>query len=165
MFEHTAFRLETRDRYNSPREAESFRKFLAGERDASFHENWLTMVREATVEGRLFARVRVVSIPLADYSRFGLWGAGFTREAGDDIRYLTRDQAEAANLPKHDYWLFDSRKLVMMRFADDDRFIRAEVVEDPATIVEHNYWRDVARHHAISRDEFATKYEQRNNER
>lgn len=131
----------------------------------SYHENWLNMVREATAEGRLFARVRVVSIPLADYSRFSMWVAGFTREAGDDIRYLTRDQAEAADLPEHDYWLFDSRKLVIMYFGDDDRFAGAKVVEDPATIVEHNYWRDVARHHATSRDEFVTKYERRNNER
>lgn len=123
------------------------------------------MVREATAEGRLFARVRVVSVPLTDYSRFGLWGAGFTRQAGDDIRYLTREQAQADNLPTYDYWLFDSRKLVMMHFGENDRFIRAEVVEDPATIVEHNYWRDVARHHAISRDEFASTYGQRDNER
>nr|MDT0657254.1 hypothetical protein [Micromonospora sp. DSM 115978] len=123
------------------------------------------MVRKATAEGRLFARVRVVSVPLTDYSRFSMWIAGYTREAGDDIRYLTREQAEALILPKHDYWLFDSRKLVMMRFGDDDRFVGAELIAAPAAIVEHNYWRDVARHHAISRDEFITKHEQHDRER
>ena len=109
--------------------------------------------------------MRVVSVPLTDYTRFDLWLGRFTREAGDDLRYLPRHQAEAADLTTYDYWLFDSRTLVMMHFGDDDRFIRAEVVEDPATIVEHNYWRDVARHHAISRDEFASTYGQRDNER
>lgn len=161
MFEHTAFRLETRDQYNSPREAEPFRKFVAGEPDVSFHENWLNMVREATAEGSLFSRVRVVSFPLTDYTRFGMWVSGFTREAGDDIRYLDRDQADAVELPKHDFWLFDSRKLVKMHFGDDDRFVGAEVIEDRSTIVEHNYWRDAARHHAINRDEFVARYEQR----
>jgi hypothetical protein len=120
------------------------------------------MVREATAVGRLFSRVRVVSVPLTDYSRFGLWGARHTCEAGDDLRYLERDRAEAAGLPACDYWLFDSRKLVKMYFADDDRFVGAEIVEDPATIVQHNYWRDAARHHAMIRDEFVAKYEQRN---
>ena len=134
---------------------------MAGEPDVSYHENWLRMVREATAEGRLFARVRVVSLPLTDYSRFSMWVSGYTRDAGDDIRYLTRDQADAAELPKHDYWLFDSRKLVMMHFGEDDRFARAEVIEDPSIIVEHNYWRDVARHHAVVRDEFVAEYEQR----
>ncbi|WP_374582062.1 DUF6879 family protein [Frankia sp. CiP3] len=158
-FEHTAYRLETRDRYSSPREVEPLRKFLAGEPDVSYHENWLSMVRQATAEGRRFSRVRVVSFPLTDYIRFGMWVAGYTREAGDDIRYITRDQA--VELPKYDYWLFDSRKVLKMRFTDDDQFIGGEVIEDPAEIVEHNYWRDAAQHHAIDRDEFVAKYEQR----
>lgn len=119
------------------------------------------MVRAATAEGRLFSRVRVVSLPLSDYSRFGLWGANYTREAGDDIRYLTRDDAETAGLPAHDFWLFDSRLLVRMHFADDNRFTHAEVIEDPAAIVGHNYWRDAARHHALTPEDFITKHDQR----
>lgn len=119
------------------------------------------MVRRATAEGRLFSRVRVVSLPLSDYTRFGMWVSGFTREAGDDIRYLTRTQAAAAGLPQYDYWLFDSRRLLRMHFNDDDRFVGAEVVDDSSTIVDHNYWRDSARHHAVNRDEFVAKYGQR----
>lgn len=157
--------METRDLYNSPREVESFRKFMLGEPDASYHQGWLEMVRTARAEGRLFSRVRVVSVPLTDYSRFSLWVAGYTREAGDDILYLTRDQADATDLPNHDYWLFDSCKLLMMHFGDDDRFVGADVIEDPAIIVQHNYWRDVARHHATSRDEFVSKHEQQDHER
>jgi hypothetical protein len=131
----------------------------------SYHENWLNMVRGATAEGRLFSRVRVVSFPLTDYSRFTMWVAGYTCEAGDDIRYLTRDQANAAGLPQHDFWLFDSRLLVMMNFDEDDRFVRGEVIEDPSAIVEHNYWRDAARHHAMTLDEFVANHEQRDVQR
>jgi hypothetical protein len=152
-----------RDQYNIPREAEPLRKFLAGEPDVSYHENWSNMVRQATAEGRRFSRVRVVSFPLTDYARFAMWVAGYTREAGDDIRYITRDQA--AGLPDYDYWLFDSRKLLKMRFTDDDQFIGGEVIEDPAEIVQHAYWRDAAQHRAIDRDEFVTKYEQRDDRR
>jgi hypothetical protein len=56
--------------------------------------NWLDMLRVAASEGRWFARVRVVSLPLTDYSRFGVWCAQFTNEAGEDIRYLVRDDAQ-----------------------------------------------------------------------
>ncbi len=109
-FEHTAFRLEVRDRYNSPRETESFEKLLVGEPDdLAWRQKWLAMLREAAAQGRRFCRVRVVSVPLSDYSRFGLWISQFANDAGGDIRYLTRDRAEALDLPKHDYWLFDSR--------------------------------------------------------
>lgn len=157
-FEHTAFRLEARDTYDATYENESLRKFLAGEHDdLPWMQSWLDMLREATAKGRRFARVRVVSMPLTDYSRFGVWCAQFTNAAGEDIRYLERGQAETENLPNHDYWLFDSRKLARMYFDDSNAFLGGEVIEDPAVIVQHNYWRDAAWHHAARRDDFATQ--------
>lgn len=101
--------------------------------------------------------MRVVSVPLSDYGRFGLWGAQYNNGAGEDIRYLTRDAADAEGLPDHDYWLFDSRMLARMHFDDDDRLLDLEIVEDPAEIVQHGYWRDAARHRAVRRDDFATE--------
>jgi hypothetical protein len=155
-FQHTAFRLEVRDRYDAAYENESVRRYLAGEADdLPWLQEWLTMIHEATAEGRRFARVRVVSVPLTDYSRFGIWCAQFTNRAGEDIRYLARDHARAAGLPDHDYWLFDSRRLVRMHFDDADRFLGGEIIDDPAVIVTHNYWRDAAWHRAIRRDDFA----------
>lgn len=116
-------------------------------------DNWLSMIRQATAAGRRFARVRVVSLPLTDYSRFGLFCSAYTNAAGEHIRYLPRDQA--ADLPNYDYWLFDSRKLVRLQFDDAENFLGAEVIEDPAAVVAHNYWRDAAWHRAVERDDFA----------
>ncbi len=153
-FEHTAFRLETRDQYNAPVEAEPLRQFVAGQQpDTAWLADWLTLIRAATAEGRRFHRVRVVSRPLTDYRRFGHFRAGYTNEAGDDIRYV--DRAAADELPDHDYWLFDSRTLVRMHFDADESFLGGEVVTDPAEIVRHNYWRDAAWHIATPGDEFA----------
>jgi hypothetical protein len=118
-------------------------------------QSWLDMLREAATAGRCFARVRLVSLPLTDYSRFGVWCARFTGAAGEDIRYLVRDMAQAAGLPDQDYWLFDSRKLVRMHFDEGDRFLGGELVEDPGEIVQANYWRDAAWHKAVRRDDFA----------
>lgn len=86
------------------------------------------MICEATVEGRRFSRVRVVSEPLTGYSRFGVFCSEHTNAAGEDIRYLTRDQA--ADLPKYDYWLFDSRLLVKMHFDAEENFLGGEIIED-----------------------------------
>lgn len=113
------------------------------------------MLRDTVADGRRFARVRVVSLPLTDYSRFGVWCAQFTGAAGEDIRYLPRDQADHLHLPNHDYWLLDSRTLVRMHFDDADAFLGGEIVSDPKEIVQHNYWRDAAWHHAVRRDDFA----------
>jgi len=162
-FEHTAFRLEVRDSYNaSPQENEAARNLAAGEPvDMSWTEDWLSMIREATAEGRRFMRVRVVSLPLTDYSRFGLWGAQLTNAAGEDIRYLSRDDAQRAGLPNYDYWLFDSRKLARMHFDENDVLLGAEIVEESCQVVQHNYWRDVAWHYAVTRSNFDTKQGER----
>ena len=162
-FEHTVFRLETRDRYNAPYEAEMIRTYEAGEPATSLPGDrpWTNNVRTTTAAGLKWSRVRVVSEPLTDYSQFGLWACQRNINAGDNIRYLPRSQAEELDLPKlpYDYWLFDSRKLILMHYNDDDdRFEGAELIEDPTKIVQHNYWRDVAKHHSIARDDFAAKH-------
>jgi hypothetical protein len=157
-FEHTAYRLEARDRYDASYENESLRRFLASEQDdLPWMQSWLDLLREATAQGRRFARVRVVSLPLTDYSRFGVWCAQFTNGAGEDIRYLDRSEAGPLKLPGHDYWIFDSRLLLRMHFDSHDAFLGGEVIEDAAEIVQHNYWRDAAWHHAIRRDDFAAQ--------
>jgi len=119
-------------------------------------QSWLNILRDTTATGRRFARVRVVSLPLTDYSRFGVWCAQFTNAAGEDIRYLDRAEAQAAGLPNFDYWLFDSRLLLRMHFDERDAFLGGEIIEDAAEIVKANYWRDAAWHHATRRDDFAT---------
>lgn len=154
--EHTAFRLETRDQYNSPNETEALRQFVAGMSvDLGWFQNWLTMIGKATAEGRRFSRVRVVSMPLTDYSRFAVFCSEHTNAAGEDIRYLVRDQA--VGLPDYDYWLFDSRKLVQMHFDEAENFLGGEIIEDATEIVKHNYWRDAAWHLAVRWDDFAVK--------
>jgi len=163
-FEHTAFRLETRDLYKSANEAKALEQFTAGEPvDMGWFQNWLSMIEEATAAGRQFTRVRVVSTPLTVYSRFGIFCSGYTNAVGEVTRYLTRDDAEG--LPDYDYWLFDSRKLVRMHFDSDENFLGGELIEDPAEIVQHNYWRDAAWHRAVRRDDFATEANDRHHER
>ncbi len=157
-FEHTAFRLEVRDVYNVDYEHEDFRRFLAGEppRSSKEEDDWYQGIRKATAEGRRYFRVRVVTVPLTDYSRWLVDGAmTFNNPAGEDIRYLDRADAAKLDLPNHDYWLFDSRILVRMHFDDDDRPTEHEIIEDPREIVQHNYWRDVAWHHCVRVEDFA----------
>ena len=160
-FEYTAFRLETRESYaGTSYDSSLFARWLTGqlpELDPDLP--WKRKVRTATAEGRKFARVRIVSEPWSDYTRYALWHALENIAAGEDIRYLSRQRAEAAGLPaapgEHDYWLFDSRLLVAMHYDDaTDGLRRFEILDDPAVIVRHNYWRDAAWHHALPRDEY-----------
>jgi hypothetical protein len=132
------------------------RKFLKGEPDdLSWMQAWLRMIREAAAEGRRFARVRVVDLPMSDWTRYSYALAEHNIKAGEDIRYVER--SNAPDLPADDYWLLDSSKLIVMRFDETDRFIDGELVEDPAEIVQANYWRDATWHKATRRDDFASE--------
>ncbi|MEV6987329.1 DUF6879 family protein [Sphaerisporangium sp. NPDC051017] len=152
-FEHTAFRLEPRERYNSPGEHEPIRRFLAGEPDdLAWNQPWLDLMAEHASKAKFVHRVRVVSVPLSDYSRFGLWCARFAIEAGEDIRYL--DRAQAHGLPEFDYWLFDSKRVARLHFDEDDVLLGAEIITDPSIVVDLAAARDAAWHRAVSRDQF-----------
>jgi hypothetical protein len=143
-------------------ESASVRAFLAGgpEVERDYSTGWLANVRRATNEGRRFARVRVISVPFSDYSRYGIWSSKYTTTAGEDIRYLARGAPGTEELPDHDYWLLDSRRLVRMHFDEDDQPLNHELIDDdPALILQHNYWRDAAWHQAIRREEFAAAHD------
>lgn len=156
----SAFRLETRDRYNVPSESPSFDGFMAGrqELDESVRSGpWYDMTRRAADEGRSFARVRVVTVPLGDYSRYALWSAQGNLAAGEEIRYLTRDHAEQLGLPVRpplDAWLLDDERVAVLHFDDDDAFVGAELLDDDGTAAQHREWRAIAWKASTGRDEF-----------
>lgn len=157
-FEHTAFRLEVRESYAGVDDA-AFREFQAGVLPSlGSYESWMQNIRDQRACGKRVERVRVVSEPWSDYTRFGLWACQSTISAGEDIRYLERGRANSLGLPRHDYWLFDSRTAVVMRFDDDtNAMLGWELAPDPAAVVRYNYWRDVAWHHAVPRDDYVAR--------
>jgi hypothetical protein len=117
-----AFHLERNDTYNVAAEDEPFRKWQLGKHDDyAWLQDWLRFVAELTAAGIHVQRVRLVSVPHAEYTRWGLVVARLNAEAGEDVRYLPRYLAEGINLPDEDYWLFDDDKLVLSVFSADGR--------------------------------------------
>jgi hypothetical protein len=151
-FERTARRLETRDRYDIPGERESFQRFLAGEPDDPdeliLRDRWLSNLRTATAAGKRFERVRVVPEPLTDYLRFEVRGTRYNVDFGEDVRYVHRNQANALGLPAHDFWVFDSSRLVLMYFTADNRHLGSELITEPEMVQRHERWLDLAFEHA-----------------
>ena len=150
-FEHTCFRLHTRQSYEDPGEADALRSFLAGQVPAIYpgKDEWLAVVRAGVAAGKVMQRVHVVSEPLSDYLRFEIgWSYPLNASIGEDIRI---SRAGAA-LPGNDYWLFDSRALARMHYDDHGRLTGVELDDNPAAVVQAAYWRDVALHLAVPLD-------------
>jgi hypothetical protein len=151
-FSATAFRLELQPAYVEPVEAETLAKFLAGHPEeptcVPAIKQWLDQVAAMAQEGRHIERVRVHEDPPTDYQRWERWAGRWNVEAGEKIHYLTREHAEAAGLLPGagdvDWWLFDSKRLIVMRFDEDHHRISNELVTDQDSIQRACAWRDLA---------------------
>ncbi|MEV0614610.1 DUF6879 family protein [Nonomuraea sp. NPDC050404] len=155
-FTTTAFRFEIRERYNSAVGAEPFRKWQAGELDDyAWHRSWMEKISRDVASGKTWQRVRIVSVPPSDYTRYGIKVAQLSVRAGEDIRYFRRDVAAQLGLDPYDAWLLDDFRLIRLHFDDaDDTFAGAELVSDREAISRHRAWRDLALKHAKPLDEF-----------
>lgn len=153
-FDRTAVRLETRERYDGPGYEELLSGFLAGKSDdLAWLRPWLDQIRDLTAAGRDFRRVRLVSVPLSDYNRWGLAVSEFNNAAGEEIRYLNR--AEAEGLPDFDYWMFDDERVAKIHCDERDRVLGAEIVTDPGEVAALRAAFDDAWGRSLSREAFA----------
>jgi hypothetical protein len=156
-FTRTARRLEVRERYNVLDEQEPVRAFLEGRPDdLAWFAPWLDQIRRLTREGKQFRRVRVVSVPLSDYNRWGLGIARHTSAAGEDIRYL--DRGHAGDLPGFDYWLFDSAWVARLHFDGEDRPLGAEIITAAGTVRGLAASLTAAERRAVPREVFAEAF-------
>jgi hypothetical protein len=144
----SVLRLEMRRHTHIPDEQPEFRAFLAGElpevRESELPNWWTEMVSAHRAAGHVFRRVRVMDDPLTDYNRYMIWTASRNVEAGEDIRFLARDRANELDLPDHDFWVYDTERMVELRFTDDGRIIGYDLFTDPDTVARHEEWIDRA---------------------
>jgi hypothetical protein len=153
-YERTAFHVELQDSYHTPEEVGPFDLFLRQAiDDFAWHQPWLKLVRKATHAGKRISRVRVVSVPHGDYTRWGLTVASLNIGAGEDIRWLPRHLTTDMDLAIDDYWLFDDSRVVFTIFEPNGRFAGGAQTVDPV-IVEHcrrawdRVWARAIPHHA-----------------
>ncbi|MEU6314186.1 DUF6879 family protein [Streptomyces sp. NPDC047014] len=157
-FAHTAWRLETRRGYASDREDPDYRAFLeTGSAPCDPNEPWFVNIRRQTDAGKRVGRVRVADNPPSQEQLFLLDYARHNASAGEDMRYLWREDADRLQLPSEDFWLFDSRLVALMRFDDGDNLLGVELITQPAEVVRFCVLRDAAMHGAVSYEQFAAQ--------
>jgi hypothetical protein len=109
-FTRSAFRLEGFQHYSAPDEIEALARFRADEDPRIDLTWWTDLARKHTQAGRTMSRVRVIVEPPSEYTRFELVAYPVMAAAGDDIRVISVDPGRwPADVPHHDYWLFDDR--------------------------------------------------------
>jgi hypothetical protein len=139
------FRLETLQRYDAAYERDDFAAFLRGEPITTEPGPWQAMIRDHVAAGRQLVRVHVIEEPLSDYIRYELAAYVPNVEAGEDVRLIPVPRGTwPADVPRHDYWLFDDSRLWLMDYSPAGALEAARLVDDPLAIEEHLRWRDTA---------------------
>ncbi|MFJ2741863.1 DUF6879 family protein [Streptomyces sp. NPDC087440] len=148
-FKHSAWRLESRRRYAWDEQQDTYRQFIAGEPVGwDLDDPWCRERREQVALGKRFERVRILDEPATTGQRYLLDNARRNRAAGEDIRTLTRGQAEELRLPHEDFWIFDSRVVALLNFDDADEMTGVELITNPVDVLRYCQAREAAWHHA-----------------
>ena len=119
----SACHLEMRDAYAVGDEADDFARWRAtGRRDAdpgsAYWKPWVERISAMTARGVAVRRARVITLPASEYIRFEHAGTSVNIAAGEQVRWLPRDQAADIALPEHDLWLFDGKLARFNHFTD-----------------------------------------------
>ncbi len=133
--ERSAMHLEMRDGYTP--DDPDWLDWQAGNRfDPATREGWsrwFDVVAATVARGVAIRRARIVSEPVTAYIRFEYdVTAGLNLAAGEQVRWLPRQQAPGLLVPVSDFWVFDERVVVWNHFAGDGSWVTEERCEDPA---------------------------------
>jgi hypothetical protein len=151
---HSAWRLETRRRYASDEETDTYAQFVAGEPVTWYLDDpWCVGRREQSALGKRFERVRILDEPPTEGQLYLLDNARRNTAVGEDIRVLTRSKANELGLPQEDFWIFDSRVVALLHHDDADEMTGVELITDPVQVLRYAQVREAAWHHAVPYDQ------------
>lgn len=137
--ERSAVHLELRDVYDMGSESAGFEAWKQGHRldpadRASWWRPWLALVQEVTAKGVRVRRARVVTVPPSEYIRYEHSFTFTNVAAGEEVRWLRRDDATGVPVPDHDFWLFDDRLVQFNVFDTAGRWVRTDQTEEAAAV-------------------------------
>jgi hypothetical protein len=156
-YQSEAFRLETLPVYTIAGEEKEYSDFLeTGRLEVAEDDPWLERVRGYRARGRTIGRVHVIRRPITDYLRFEFAYYAHSVRAGEDVRILDLTGKPDPGLPNQDFWMFDSARVVEMRYRADGTQIGRELLESP-NLDQYTRWRDLAVSLSVPFAEYGTE--------
>lgn len=143
-FTQSAFRLETLQAYEVASDGSDYRRYLDGEPTwtPERKQPWLDQLAAERAQGLNRHRVRVVTHPVSDYTRYECeWGYAPNVQAGETVRIFEVDTWPGqGEFGTGDYWLVTDKDgatwAAMMRYGLDGQFVGAVEVLAPTLLAE-----------------------------
>ena len=132
-FRQSAWRLEARDNYDITDEREQFEEFIhegtttPSEEDLAY-QAWVRSVRASN---RTIGRVRLIGLPVTDYTRFEMAYYPDLVAAGEEVRILDRSKIAGRSGPWNcDFWVIDSEHVAAMQYNAGGEFLGVQMLDD-----------------------------------
>lgn len=130
-----AFHLEVQDTYGVADEVEALKRWETGEtyepeEQPVSWKAWDDLMLESAERGIALERLRVITVPHSDYTRWLLSETHTNVAVGEVVRWLPRHLVDPAEVPGDDYWLFDDETVAFTTFAETGEFMGLSITTD-----------------------------------
>jgi hypothetical protein len=138
-FGKSMFRLETLDAYSVASDV-ILPLYLAGEPlpppPNKYQLEWWGIVEDATKQEKEVSRVHVVPNELTPYLRYEIdWGYVYSAQHGEKVFLVSRDDNKRlAEVAAEDFYLFDDKTLVYLKYDKAGAFLGYQMEENPECI-------------------------------
>ncbi len=148
------FRLEARQTYLVPEEAERLRAYREGKPVPPRLDEELELVQDLVTAGVRVRRVHIVEQPLSEYVRFELSGYQDEVLAGAKVYLADRLWYSGFADLRDDFLLLDNQIVVWVRYDDDGRFLGWERDDSPLARERCRRQREMALAEALPLNDF-----------
>jgi len=97
-----------------------------GKIDWTVIQEWWGFLERKHAEGVTTTRVRLVELPISEYTKFELQLHYETAKHGDDIRIITDNQFGKLTIPYTDFWMIDDQLVLRTLYDEHGMFIGME---------------------------------------
>ena len=142
------FSLELLNTYLVDYEEDAFNRYKKGLEvnclEIPGFKKWLEDINHKTKNNVRVLDIQVLDLPMSDYLKFGISCASFLAEKkGEKFMFVERNKVSDIIKDVEDYWLFDSKVVLPMKYDKKGRFIgRGVPTTDPIIVSECVYIRD-----------------------
>jgi hypothetical protein len=132
----SAVHLEMRDSYYSNPRFEAWQQGQQTDWDdrASWWRPFHQQIADAVARGVLIRRARIISEPVTDYIAWEHYVTRANVEAGELVRWLSRQRTADLLVPGCDFWIFDDRLIRVHHFSGDGDWQDKELRNDPEVV-------------------------------
>ena len=125
------FRFEALQEFDVPEEKVAVKEYNEiGRVDFASMKEWFEFIEKKNSEGVWTGRVRLVKLPVNDYTKMELACHRETAKHGDKIEVIVEKEFDKLGVSEKDFWLIDDERVLLMNYDLGWKYLGFDVLEE-----------------------------------